>query len=182
MKIAVSLFPLVFGAQGPCRIGTKTRQECQLVCDATSFCDAWSYKAEIQTCWMKQRYGWVATPDNDFVSGFKNQGPFYQQKTNLVGGAQMCEIGDQCRINTGSNEECEAVCNLTDYCYGWSRGKNGVMDGMCQMKNIDGWSPLESTVYDSGFQGGLFQDTHLRAQANVGNFICDQQTPVYPKE
>ena len=184
MKIAISLFPLVFGAKGPCRIGASTRQECQRICDATSFCDAWSYKASIETCWMKQRYGWIATPDDDFVSGFKNQGPFYQQKTNLVGGEQMCEIGNQCRVNTASNEECRAVCDVTDSCYGWSRGKSGDMNGMCQIKALDGWSPQETPEYDSGLKstGNIILNTHFWAPGDSGNVICDQKNTPYPKK
>ena len=74
---------------------------------------------------MKQRYGWIATPDNDFVSGFKDQGPFYQQKVNLVGGDQLCAIENQCRVNTANNEECQRMCDISDYCNFWSRGKKG---------------------------------------------------------
>ena len=67
---------------------------------------------------MKKRYGWVANPDRDYVAGFKDQGPFYQQNTNLVGGDQLCEIGNgfQCRVNTANNEECQRMCDISDYC------------------------------------------------------------------
>ena len=71
MRIIVTLLPLVFGDQGPCRVGAQDRQICQKICDATSYCEAWSFNDSIKTCWMKQRYGWTTTTDNDFVSGFK---------------------------------------------------------------------------------------------------------------
>ena len=183
MKIVVSLLPLVFGGKGPCRVGSETRQVCQNICDATTHCHAWSYNDSLKTCWMKQRYNWVATPDNDFVSGFKGQGPFYQQKTNLVGGDELCEIGQECRINTANNEECQAVCELTDYCYGWSRGKSGLMDGMCQFKALTGWQMVQNDIYDSATKstGVLQPNTHLYAPGGVGNYICDQVTPCYEK-
>ena len=34
--------------QGACRIGAETRQECQKLCDITSYCDAWSFKESIK--------------------------------------------------------------------------------------------------------------------------------------
>ena len=78
MKVAVCLISFVVGSKGPCRMGASSRQQCQLLCDTTSYCDAWSYNYSIQTCWMKQRHGWSATADDSFDSGFKNNGPFYQ--------------------------------------------------------------------------------------------------------
>ena len=71
MRIIVTLLPLVYSDQGPCRVGAQDRQICQKICDATSYCEAWSFNDSIKTCWMKQRYGWTTTTDNDFVSGFK---------------------------------------------------------------------------------------------------------------
>ena len=44
MKITVSVLPLVLGGQGPCRVGASDHRQCQQLCDATSFCEAWSYK------------------------------------------------------------------------------------------------------------------------------------------
>ena len=132
---------------------------------------------------MKQRYNWVATPDNDFVSGFKDQGPFYQQKTNLVGGDEICQINDQqtCRIKTASNEECQAVCDISDYCYGWSRGKSGNMNGMCQFKEMDGWKFVQSNVYDSATKttGVIKTNEHMQGVNGNGNYICDQVNTVH---
>merc|ERR1712227_1031584 len=113
---------------------------------------AWSYKASIHTCWFKQRYGWISKPDDDYVSGFKNQEPFYQQKTNLLGGDQMCEIGNQCRVKTENNEECQTLCDITQYCYNWSRAKSGSQNGNCQFKKLDGWKASPNNNYDSGFK------------------------------
>ena len=40
--------------------------------------------------------------DDNFVSGFKNQGPYYAEATNLKGGDTICMIGDgrSCRLIT----------------------------------------------------------------------------------
>ena len=35
--------------------------------------------------------------DDNFVSGFKNQGPYYAEATNLKGGDVLCMTGDEPR-------------------------------------------------------------------------------------
>ena len=34
------------------------RQECQALCDATSYCSAWTFNKDFFTCGMKERNGW----------------------------------------------------------------------------------------------------------------------------
>lgn len=35
-------------ASGSCKIGAETRQECQNLCDITSYCDAWNFKKSVK--------------------------------------------------------------------------------------------------------------------------------------
>ena len=96
----------------------------------------------------------------------------------------MCEINKSkaCRIKTANNQECQAVCDLTNYCYGWSRGKSGKMRKMCEFKTLDGWKFVEDKVYDSATKSTSFihENTHLLGMGNGrGNFVCDQVNPVH---
>ena len=181
MKFSVSVISLVFGSKSPCRMGASSRQQCQMLCDATSYCDAWSYNDSIQTCWMKQRHGWSATADEAFDSGFRNNAPFYQKGTNFDGGDYTCEIfHSSCRVKTANNAECQNLCDITDYCFAWSR-HHGTSE-MCQFKTLDGWVSEQNSAYDSGFknQGPLVEtNTRLNAVDNNGNYVCDLQNPVH---
>ena len=58
------------------------------------------------------------------------------------------------------------------------------MNGMCQMKYLDGWRREQSDTYDSGVKGQTFVEvgTHLHALSDVGNYVCDQKTTVYDKK
>ena len=69
------------------------RQECQALCDLTTYCSAWTFSKDTNICGKKQREGWTVEDDSKFVSGLKGQGPFYQEDTNLVGGSYQCARG-----------------------------------------------------------------------------------------
>ena len=73
-----------------CRVQVRNREECQTVCDSTSFCDAWTFSYRTNNCYMKERSGWVVVADSGGDSGFKNQGPWYEPSTNFQGGDYCC--------------------------------------------------------------------------------------------
>ena len=73
-----------------CRIQVRSREECQTVCDSTSYCDAWTFSHRTNNCYMKQRSGWLVVDDGGADSGFRNQGPWYDPDTNFEGGDYCC--------------------------------------------------------------------------------------------
>ena len=87
-----------------------------------------------------------------------------------------------CRIRTADNQECQRVCELTSYCYGWSRGKSGSMNEMCCFKGMDGWKFEQNRSYDSATKstGVIQNNTRLKGQGGSGNFVCDEVNPVHP--
>merc|ERR1712227_1115975 len=124
-RSCVILFSILEVNGGNCKMGAISRQQCQNLCDITSYCEAWSFKESAKTCWMKKRTGWTVKPNPDFASGFKNNGPYYQANTNLSGGDYSCVQGStkHCKVKAATNEECQALCDETEYCFAWSRGK-----------------------------------------------------------
>lgn len=77
-------------------------------------------------------------------------------------------------------KECQDLCDESDYCFAWSRGKSGNDNQVCTLKTLDKWEPLANSLYDSGFKGrSPFVETSSRLQPmpnGDGDFICDGET------
>ena len=181
MKLAFCVLHIALGAQGPCRMGATSHQQCQKLCDTTSYCETWTFHETIHTCWMKTKRA-EGVDDPNFVSGLKNQGPFYQVSMKLVGGDYVCELdNNNCQVLTASNQECQKLCDVSEYCFWWNRGKAGKMNQICEFKTLDGWTSAESQNYDAGYkyENTVFPDLWLRRSGQRGDYICDQVNPVH---
>ena len=88
MKI-FALFLIVNGEKS-CTIQVKSREDCQIVCDHAETCEAWTFRENLNHCYLKARYGWTHQPCPNCDSGFKNQGPWYDPNTDFEGGDVDC--------------------------------------------------------------------------------------------
>ena len=48
---------------GPCHLRAADYENCQELCDTTSFCEAWSFHKPSGVCEMKERNGWAVEDD-----------------------------------------------------------------------------------------------------------------------
>ena len=71
--------------------------------------------------------------------------------------------------------ECQKLCDASDYCFAWIRGKNnGQKNKVCVFKQLDGWTPEQKSNWDSGFKN-QWPFVEENARLKGGNYICDQQ-------
>ena len=73
-----------------CKVMTETIEECQKICDDTSYCEAWTFEQPNKFCWTKKREGWVSHEAANYFSGLKNGGPWYEKNINYAGGDYIC--------------------------------------------------------------------------------------------
>ena len=74
-----------------CRLMVETREQCQAICDITTYCEVWTFNENNKFCYMKKRTGWEVIPRLNYYSGFKNQGPFFEADTDYIGGDYNCD-------------------------------------------------------------------------------------------
>ena len=72
-----------------------SHNECQKLCDITSHCIAWSYvnnskHSNYKQCFVKKNSGWRPQVIQDFQSGFRDLGPWYEPDTEFTGGDYKC--------------------------------------------------------------------------------------------
>ena len=158
---------------------------------------------------MRKRSGWKVKADPDFDSGFKNQGPYSESEIKFEGGGYNCPQPDihRCRVRAATNQgwyetssfisefyfetsptfyhsilkECQALCDKSEYCFFWSRGKKGIDDEICTFKTLEYWSPEQRADFDTGVKGQTTVEKNLKLQpmanSGKGDFICDAETP-----
>merc|ERR1712227_732448 len=84
------VFVNMCSAEKACTLQVQNYQQCQAVCDNTSYCEAWSYNNANNNCYMKERIGWSPQTNPDFTSGLKNQAPLIEPDTEFKGGDYIC--------------------------------------------------------------------------------------------
>ena len=100
MKVSLFLLASVYsdstessmkGCKQWCTIKVQNREECQAICDNTSYCYAWCYDKETHICWPRKRDGWTVQTNSRYDAGFKNEGPWFAANTRLVYGDYCCD-------------------------------------------------------------------------------------------
>ena len=89
MKLVFYFFGLV-ASKCNCMVKVSSREECQQMCDLNSYCEAWTMRKSDKVCYFKKREGWTAISDSNRESGFKNQGPWYEENTDFSQGDYLC--------------------------------------------------------------------------------------------
>lgn len=78
-----------------CVARTASLEECQAVCDATLYCDAWTWcfnkeGTNFENCKLKMDQGWETKDSDTHHSGFTGQGPNYAPYVKINGGNYDC--------------------------------------------------------------------------------------------
>ena len=71
-------------------VKTKSKENCQAICDLADDCEAWTFDTSRSQCFMKHRYGWTHKYKKGDFSGLKNHGPAYEADTDFEGGDLDC--------------------------------------------------------------------------------------------
>ena len=85
-----SIENFVKGCDRDCVWKVRDREECQLLCDKSEFCDVWALRKSDRICYTKKREGWTVEHHTGFESGFKNAGPWYDPNTLFRDGNYCC--------------------------------------------------------------------------------------------